>query len=316
MKTEQKTAFIFPGQGLQAKDIQDYYRRLHSLDNEKIIDSYIKVADNAVKQQPGILPFDMLSVLEDDIGLAHLQYTSVVQPVVYTLSILASEIAKRKGQEFIPSFVAGHSLGEYAAFTKTGVISFEQGIAIVSFRGAVMQEACSIKKSILVSVNGLTEEQIRKIFENRTVEIALINAPSFIVVGAEEHALPTIEELTKVAGAKRVTMLNTAGAFHTSFMQSAANRLGEFLAGYTFKDAEIDVVTNLDGKPTRNSYDLKNHLVAGMINPVRWADGIQFIKNAGVENFVEVGPGSSLISLNTINGVPKEKTKNILDQIA
>lgn len=316
METEQKTAFIFPGQGLTGKEIISYYQRLVSI-NELAVKKRLSQTQEVVNKIHGSSVFDINQALEDkDSSL--FKDTSFIQPIVYTLSILSSEVNHFKiiNEESV-LFVAGHSLGEYAALTETGVFPFEKGLEITTLRGQAMQEAALDNPSALISILGLSEEEIKTLCHKTGAEISLLNAPKLVVVGSNTKAIPDIESLSKEMGAKRVTRLETAAAFHTSFMTKAAfDRLDPFLKEINFADALINIVSNLTGRPTRSGYAIKNHLVESMVNPVRWADGIQFMKNAGVENFIEVGPGTSLTSLNAFNEIPKGQTKNILDLAA
>lgn len=315
MAVEIKSAQIFPGQGLASQEIIDYYHQLLKVSRYRT-QNYIVRTQKALDKFHGAKTFDLKAALEDK-DSSHFGLTSFVQPVVYTLSVLTSEIADAKGSERItPHMVAGHSLGEYSALTKAGVISFKNGLEIITFRGLVMQEACQDNPSSLVSINGLNEELVKdKICQQTGAEIALINAPTLIVVGISKDGVADVEKLAQEAGARRVSTLPTAGAFHTHFMQKASEKLDKFIAGYEFFDPQIPVVTNLTGEVSNSGRAIKHHQVEVMINPVRWAKGIQTMRDAQVTTFAETGPGKSLAALNRINGVPEEQTISILESL-
>ncbi len=236
-------AILFPGQGLRPQDICFYYQLLTDI-NPELTKQYLSLAQQALEKVQGSSSFKIETALQDE-DSEYFQNTSFVQPVVYTLSVLTYEIIRPRpglraayeiirpglrNRNIIPKVMAGHSLGEYSALTAAGVVPFAQGIEIVSFRGRVMQEACDETPSKLVSIRGLTEDEVRQgVCKETLAMIALINAPKLIVVGCATEDLPTIEQRAEEAGGQRVQRLDTAGAFHTLFMQRAASELEQFL---------------------------------------------------------------------------------------
>lgn len=316
MTTEVKSAYLYPGQGLAPKDIIDCHDKLKNVSLD-LTQNRIGFAQDVLNKVYGAKAFNIAATLKDK-DSPNFKMTSFVQTVVYTLSVITSEIMRAQNPARAkPNFVAGHSLGEYSALTEAGVVEFKNGIEIVTFRGLVMQEACQDNPSSLVSINGLNEELVKdKVCQQTGAEIALINAPTLIVVGVSKEGVVDIEKLANEAGARRVSVLPTAGAFHTKrFMQEASSKLAEFTAPYEFSDPQIPFVPNLTGEPSFSRTALKNHLPESMVNPVRWAKGLQFMRDTDVRLFVEVGPGTSLASLNKINGIPEEQTINALDQL-
>ncbi len=315
MTAEIKSAQLFPGQGLAPQEIIDCYHQLKKISRYR---TQNRIADTqeALDKIHGAKAFDLVAALEDK-DSDYFGLTSFVQPVVYTLSVLTSEIADARGSERItPNMVAGHSLGEYSALTKAGVIPFKNGLEIVTFRGLVMQEACLDEPSALVSINGLDEESVKdKVCQQTGAEIALVNAPTLIVVGVSKDGVADIEELAIKAGARRVSTLPTAGAFHTHFMQEASEKLDEFMNRFEFSTPRIPVVANLSGELSNSEVALKHHLVEGMVNPVKWAKVIQTMRDAGVTIFREAGPGKSLAALNTRNGLSEEQTISVLESL-
>lgn len=313
MTQETPSALFFPGQGLATKDIIACYQKLNGVDS-KHVQQRLGQAQEAINKVHGTSAFDISGALKDEKSPSYGQ-TAFVQPVVYTLSILTSEITDRRGVARIaPSFVAGHSLGEYSALTRAGVIGFEEGIDLVTYRGQVMEEACQKTKSVLLRISRLTEDQVRDICNSRELgitQVALINAPTLIVVGCRVENAPKVDELAKGKGAGGASDLGTAGAFHTIFMKEPANKLESKLSGYSFKDPEVPVIVNLTGEPETSGLALKQNLPESMVKPVQWAKTLDTLRSKGVTIFGEVGPGNSLASLNKINGI--EKTINVLN---
>ena len=315
MIQETKAALFFPGQGLPPKDIITCYERLNAFD-PKQVGQRLTLAQEAINRVHGSAAFKIADALADDKS-PNFGQTAFVQPVVYALSVLTSEITDAHSVARIgPSYVAGHSLGEYSALTRAGVMSYEDGIDIVTFRGQVMEEACQKNKSVLLRISGLTEAVVRKMCthsEGRTIaEVALINAPTLIVVGCAAEVASDVDKLAKAAGARGATDLGTAGAFHTSFMQTAQEKLDRKLFEYYFKDPEIPVVTNFSGQPIYSRLQAQDHLVESICNPVQWAKTLAYLQSSGVAVFGEVGPGTSLAALNKINGIPEAQTINVL----
>lgn len=310
-------AILFPGQGLRPEEICSYSQLLKR-NNPNLVHQDLLLAQTALDKLHGEGVFNIEQALEDPSSPDYGK-TSFVQPLVYTLSVVAYEIMRPgfRNRNIVPKVMAGHSLGEYSALTAAGVLPFEKGIEIVSYRGMVMQRACDETPSNLVSIRGLTEDVVsQEVCQKSLAMIALINAPDLIVVGCAAEDLPTIKQLAKEAGSQRVDLLDTAGAFHTLFMQSAASQLEQFLADYSFANPEYPIVANRTGKPLTSGSSWRNYLVKSMVSPVRWADCLKTIKGVGVkffdiELFVESGPGTSLTRLNVLNGIHEEQTINI-----
>lgn len=309
-----KEALLFPGQGVLPKDIIGSYNKICDL-NLSITQRRISQVQGALNKIHGTSEFDIINALQDETS-PQFQKTAFVQPVVYALSIASYELARER---LHPAFVAGHSLGEYSAITAACVISPEEGADIVTYRGAFMQEAGDHHKSRLVNIVGLTMEQIEKICELKNpegipmVEIALINGPVLTVVGCKESNVPLVEELAKSAGAKRTLTLQTSGAFHTLYMQEVVAKLAQVFSRYNFGKVQTPVVANIDGEAVESGVYPVDNLLRSLTNPVQWTRSLDTLRQKGVEEFIEVGPGSSLQSLVRLNGIPREQIKSVFD---
>lgn len=175
-----------------------------------------------------------------------------------------------------------------------------------------MQEACEEALTSLVSIHGLSEEAVMKNFDKELVQVALINSPEIIVVGCPSEDVEFVSKLAEEIGATRISALPTQGAFHTNYMLRAAqNFLG--VHKYDFSQPRIAVVTNTTGEIEENPNFLRHGLFEGMILPVQWAKTIKTLREQGVTEFIEVGPGNSLAILNRKNGIDRSQTRNILD---
>ncbi len=313
---EKPVAIFFPGQGLPPKDICSYHQLLKAID-QNLVQDRLSLAQKVMDDTFGDSSFDIEKTLLDE-DSPIFKDTSFVQPVVYSLSVLAWEIMQPKLgiSGFVPKVMAGHSLGEYTALTASGVIPFEKGIEIVSFRGLIMKQACEEEESKLSSISGLSLEIVLdEICPKTNSAVALVNAPELIAVGSTPDKIPEIEQLTSEIGQQRekrvrVTTLPTAGAFHTRFMRVPAEKLEEFLLRYDFADPEVPMVANRTGQMTRSGAALRNHAVESMENPVLWTKSLATMREQ-VQFFIECGPGNSLTRLNILNGIPALETLNI-----
>lgn len=311
---ETPAAVFFPGQGLPPKDICSYYKLLSDI-NPNLVQNRLSLAQQTMDDTLRNSGFDIQKSLSDE-NSPDFKDTSFVQPVVYSLSVLAYEIMRPRFQErsIVPKVMAGHSLGEYSAITAAGAISFEEGIKIVSFRGKVMQEDCDKNPSRLIIIRELREDQIlERLCQSQSsyCAIALINAPNLIVVGCAQSSVEEVVDLATKAGGQRVQKLDTAGAFHTRFMEEGAGKLDVFLGNYQFVDPDPPVIPNLIGVVSKSGAALRNNLPASMINPVRWDRTIQTTRELGTKFYVEAGPGSSMRALNVANGIPLEQSVDI-----
>lgn len=173
-----------------------------------------------------------------------------------------------------------------------------------------MQEASKQNETGLTSILGLSEDDVRKICDETNTSVALINAPQALVVGGELQSLGDVDVLAQERGAKRTIRLSAQGAFHTEYMRDAAMRLGEFLKSFEFERPRFPLVINLDGVIVSDARYLRRTLISSMTQPVQWVRVIENMRKMGVEMFIELGPGNSLASLNRLNGIPSEQTRN------
>lgn len=305
-------AFIFPGQGIRSQELIAFHSKLSAI-NEDSTREALGLAQDTLNEVFGYKAFSISLTLKDEVS-PNYQQTAFIQPVIYTLSMVSLDAVNKSIK---PSFCAGHSLGEYSALTAANVISLEQGIQIVAHRGKLMQVACEEIKTRLVSINGLSLETVQGVFkEGELLEIALINAPDLIVVGCLKESVQEVEKTARENGAKRTIVLDTQGAFHTNYMVTAISNLAEVLSRFEFNHPNVPVIANLTGDVIRDGGILKEYLVKGMTHSVQWAKTIATFREEGVDDFYETGPGDSLAILNKRNGIPREHTRNILEQLA
>ena len=199
---------------------------------------------------------------------------------------------------------AGLSLGEWSALHMAGSLSFEDTVRVLEARGRFMQDACEEQDSGMVSVIGLSADELDRIVQETGVSISNLNSPGQTVLSGERKAIDGAAELAKSAGAKRVVPLKVAGAYHSPLMASAATRLGEMLEGVPITKPGLPVVSNATGGPHGDADGIRRDTVRQVTETVRWCEDIEWLKSQGVGQYVECGPGKVLSGL--IRRIDKE----------
>ena len=276
-------AYIFPGQGAQFTGMG--------------LDLYEKspLAQELFEKANDILGFSITDVMFEGTPEA-LKQTKVTQPAIFLHSVI---LAKVLGDDFKPEMVAGHSLGELSALVANGVLSFEDGLTLVSKRALAMQKACEIAPSTMAAVLGLDD----KIVEDTCAEIngvvvaANYNCPGQLVISGEVEAIEKACEVLTEKGARRALVLPVGGAFHSPMMEPAREELARAIEETTFSLPTCPVYQNVVAKAVTNPDEIKQNLIAQLTAPVKWTQCIQaMIADGGIE-FVEVGPGKVLQGL-------------------
>ena len=280
-----KVAFVFPGQGSQAvgmcKDLYEAYPVAHRIFEE---------ADEA-------LGFSMTNLIMQGPEEA-LRLTENTQPAILTASVACFEVLKEKG--LTCDLAGGHSLGEYSALVAAGAISFADAVRTVKSRGKFMQEAVPIGEGAMAAIIGLDPDKIDGICQEtekacgEAVQAVNFNCPGQVVIAGATAAVNKAVEALKAAGAKRAILLNVSAPFHSTLMSPAAKRLAEVLEKVKFSDAAFPVVANVDAQPETKAEVIKANLVKQADHPVRWEKSVHTMLDAGIDIFVEVGPGRVL----------------------
>jgi [acyl-carrier-protein] S-malonyltransferase len=280
------TAFVFPGQGSQApgmgKDLAEKFAVARQVFEE---------ADDALGFAISRLCFD--GPAED------LQLTENTQPAILTVSVAAFRALQEAGIG-APTFVAGHSLGEYSALVAAGALSLSDAVRTVRARGRYMQEAVPVGTGAMAAVIGGDLEAIGRICaqanQDQVCSIANINAPNQVVIAGNTEAVDrAIELLSGVA--RKVVKLNVSAPFHCALMKPAQDRLAVDLESLSFSETETPVVTNVDARATTAPEEFRDALVRQVSAPVRWVESMQLLIEQGVDTFVEAGPGKVLSGL-------------------
>jgi [acyl-carrier-protein] S-malonyltransferase len=240
--------------------------------------------------------------------------TAVTQPLVVAATLLAhEELTKRGLLSGVDTVVAGHSVGEIAAYAIAGVISADDAVALAATRGAEMAKACAVEPTGMSAVLGGDEAEVLARLEALDLVAANRNAAGQIVAAG---ALSALDKLAEDPPAKaRVRQLATAGAFHTRYMASALDAYSAAADGVTAADPNTNLLSNADGQPVASGTDAMTKLVAQLTRPVRWDLCTESIRQREVTAIVEFPPAGTLVGIakRELRGVPTHAVKTPAD---
>ncbi len=276
-------AYIFPGQGAQFTGMG-----LELYESSPL-------AQELFEQANEILGFPITDIMFEGTS-EELRQTKVTQPAIFLHSVI---LAKTLGDEFKPEMVAGHSLGEFSALVANEVLSFKDGLKLVSKRALAMQKACEMQESTMAAVLGLEDIVVEEICKSvdGIVVAANYNCPGQLVISGEITAIDKACELLIEKGARRVLKLPVGGAFHSPLMEPAREELAEAIENTEFSAPTCPVYQNVVAKAVINPNEIKENLISQLTAPVRWTQSIQQMILDGGMDFIEVGPGKVLQGL-------------------
>lgn len=275
-------AFTFPGQGSQRPGMG---RPWLGHDSWELVDEASHVAGRDV------------AALLLDADADELKDTRNAQLTTFVASLMVLDAVERLG--IVPSFCAGHSLGEYTALTATGALSFEDGVRLVVERADAMHDAGTTSPGTMAAVLGLDDDVVEVACRraDSDVWVANFNAPGQVVIAGSPEGVAAAGEHAKSLGAKKIMPLQVSGAFHTPFMTAARDRLRSAITLASPRDTEVPVISNVDALPHATGDEWSSLLSAQLSSPVRWKHCLLTLAEHGVTGFVELGPGGVLTGM-------------------
>ncbi len=294
-----KIGFLFSGQGSQTvgmgKDIYEEY-------------STAKNVYDRVQELTGI-DIAKISFEGPEELLNETKYTQLA-----ILAMSLAILAILKENNINSEISAGLSLGEYSALINSNALSFDEGVKLVQKRGEYMQNLAPKGDFQMAAIMGMTDEQVEEVckkVKSGFVVPANYNSPGQVVISGEKEAVLEAEKIAKEMGAKKVRILKTAGPFHTEKLIDSANMLKKELEKIKINSFESKVIKNLDGIEYKQNDDVKDILAKHIINPVRFSKSIQTMLEAGIDTFIEIGPGKTLSGF--VKRTNTDKEINILN---
>ena len=286
-----KIAFVYPGQGTQyvgmGKELYEKNKRA-----KELFDKIFNSLDIDLKKVMFEGPEDLL------------KRTDYTQPAIVSLSLVLTELLKEKGIE--PDYVAGHSVGEFAAFGGANYLSIEDAVKLVAARGRIMREVAEKVNGSMAAVLGMDAEKIKETLKSvdGVVEAVNFNEPNQTVIAGSKEAVEKACVVLKEAGAKRAIPLAVSGPFHSSLMKEAGEKLKEEAQKYTFNVGKVKIVANTTAELLESDSEVKDEIYRQSFGPVKWVDTINKLKELGVTKIYEIGPGKVLSGL--IKKIDKE----------
>ena len=286
-----KVAFVYPGQGTQyvgmGKELYEKNKRA-----KELFDKIFNSLDIDLKKVMFEGPEDLL------------KRTDYTQPAIVSLSLVLTELLKEKGIE--PDYVAGHSVGEFAAFGGANYLSIEDAVKLVAARGRIMREVAEKVNGSMAAVLGMNAEKIKEVLKSvdGVVEAVNFNEPNQTVIAGSKEAVEKACVALKEAGAKRAIPLAVSGPFHSSLMKEAGEKLKEEAQKYTFNVGKVKIVANTTAELLESDSEVKDEIYRQSFGPVKWVDTINKLKSLGVIKIYEIGAGKVLSGL--IKKIDKE----------
>ena len=286
-----KVAFVYPGQGTQyvgmGKELYENNKKA-----KELFDKIFNSLDINLKKVMFEGPEDLL------------KRTDYTQPAIVSLSLVLTELLKEKGIE--PDYVAGHSVGEFAAFGGANYLSIEDAVKLVAARGRIMREVAEKVNGSMAAVLGMDAEKIKEVLKSvdGVVEAVNFNEPNQTVIAGSKEAVEKACVVLKEAGAKRAIPLAVSGPFHSSLMKEAGEKLKEEAQKYTFSIGKVKIVANTTAELLESDSEVKDEIYRQSFGPVKWVDTINKLKSLGVTKIYEIGAGKVLSGL--IKKIDKE----------
>jgi [acyl-carrier-protein] S-malonyltransferase len=284
-------ALVFPGQGSQAVGMGRDLAGAFPVARETF-----QEIDEALQQNLSRLMFEGPQ--------ADLVLTENAQPALMAVSLAVMRVLEREAGLDLrrhAAFVAGHSLGEYSALAAARSFSLSDTARLLKRRGLAMQRAVPVGTGAMAALLGLELDRVREVAEEaaegQVCAVANDNGAGQVVVSGNKAAVERAAELAKTKGARHVIMLPVSAPFHCPLMAPAAREMEEALAQVRLNEPYVPLVANVTAAPVSDPDDIRRLLVEQVTGLVRWRESVLYMKDQGVDTFVEIGAGRVLSGL-------------------
>ena len=284
------TTILFPGQGAQAVGMAGDWVEANP------------AAADLFARGSAILGYDLLDVCRHG-PAERLNTTAVSQPAILVTSLAALEVLRARDPAPLAAatLTAGLSLGEYTALVFAGALGFDDAVRVVAERGRAMQDCAEASPGGMVAVLGMERDAVAALCDacrgTGILQVANVLCPGNIVVSGDRDACDRLEAAAPAAGAMKCVRLEVAGAFHTSLMQPAVDRLAAALARADLRPPRIPVVSNVDAQPHTDPDEIRGLLARQVVGVVEWQASVAYILSTGARSAWEIGPGRVLRGL-------------------
>ena len=291
-------ALLFPGQGSQVVGMgSEFYK------NFDLVKKIFREADEKLNFNISKM---ILEGPNDELTL-----TKNTQPAILTVSYSIFKVMKEEFEFNFKNFkyFAGHSLGEYSALVSSNSLTFVDALHLLHERGKAMQNAVPVGEGGMLAVLGLKIYEIEKIINNQNgvCEVANDNAEGQVIISGDKNSIDIVAEKLREKKVKFIP-LNVSAPFHCSLMKSAAKSMKEKIDNTIFKNPDFVIINNVTAEETNDANEIKKLLVDQIFSTVKWRESILKMSKEGVDSFIEVGPGKTLIGM--VKRTIKEKKVN------
>lgn len=293
-------AFIFPGQGSQ------------SVGMLADLNATYPIVQQTFEQASDILHYDLWKLSQNG-PKETLNQTEKTQPALLAGSVALWRIWQDQGGSQ-PSFMAGHSFGEYSALVCAGALAYEDAVSLAQDRGRFMQAAVPEGEGAMAAILGLKDQQVIEVCQaqQQVVSAVNFNAPGQVVIAGLTAAVEAAIIEAKNLGAKMAIKLPVSVPSHSSLMKPAADKMAERLKDVTITVPKIAVIHNVDTSIKTQASDIATALVQQLHNPVLWVATIEKMVAEGVTTLIECGAGKVLTGLN--KRISRQTTAKTLEQ--
>ena len=279
-------SFIFPGQGSQSVGM------MADFNDHPLIKSTFNEASEVLN-----VDFWKMATEPNE----YINQTIHTQPILLTAGIATWRLWQSKSDK-LPTYLAGHSLGEYSALVASNAIEFKDALKLVKYRAEVMQKAVPEGVGAMAAILGMTDQEVvnacKEAQENEVVEAVNFNSPGQVVIAGNVLAVERAIEIAKSKGAKRAILLPVSVPSHCSLMQKASEELRAYLDTISIHKPKIKVIHNVDVRTHDDENSIKDALSKQLCHPVRWVETIGKIASHNISHISECGPGKVLTGLN------------------